>query len=244
MTDEADTDSQWLVAAFYCFAQVVDVDAFASSVKQRAHELDVIGTMIVAPEGINATMAARPDNMRSLLNWIASDGRFARLNLKLSETDVRPFGKLKVKQKPEIVTMNAPGVVGDDVVGTYVEPSEWNALIASPGVVVVDTRNDYEFEMGRFENAIDPDTTTFGEFPQWARDNASLRNARAIAMYCTGGIRCEKATAFLRSQGFSNVYHLRGGIIQYLKDVPATQSQWRGKCFVFDDRDAVDEETA
>jgi UPF0176 protein len=157
---------------------------------------------------------------------------------------MKPFGRLKVKRKREIVTMNAPHLLEHFSAGSYVEPKDWNQLIASPGTMVIDTRNHFEVEYGRFENAVDPMTRSFGQFPEWAAKSEELKSAKAIAMYCTGGIRCEKATAFLRGQGFQNVFHLKGGILQYLKDVPPEQSKWQGKCFVFDEREAVDGDDA
>lgn len=229
----------WNVAAFYCFSSVPDVRVLRELALEKAKALQIIGSLLIAPEGINGTMAGRGPSVHDMMDWLRLSCGFAEMSLKFSQTDVRPFGKLKVRLKREIVAMGAPGIVTPQTVGNYVEPSDWNELIHSPGVVVVDTRNHFEIEYGRFENAVDPQTRHFRQFPQWAKDNETLKSAKSIAMYCTGGIRCEKATAHLRSLGYQNVFHLKGGILQYLKEIPPEKSAWQGKCFVFDEREAV-----
>jgi len=239
-TDPSHEDrAAWRIAAFYCFEHVDDVQLLRETALAHARSLKLIGSLLIAPEGINGTMAGEPARMMAMIDWLKTNGRFAAMNIKQSQTTIRPFRKLKIKLKREIVPMGAPGIVSEQTVGEYVDPKDWDALIQSPGVIVIDTRNHFEIEYGSFDNAVDPQTKNFRQFPQWAKDNPALKSAKAIAMYCTGGIRCEKATALLRSQGYKDVYHLKGGILQYLMDVPPEKSSWRGKCFVFDERETA-----
>jgi UPF0176 protein len=181
--------------------------------------------------------------MTQFLNWLEADGRFDELSLKFSFSPDQPFLRMKVRPKREIVTMGCPEVNPAKRTGTYVDPKDWNGLIADPDVLLVDTRNSYETAIGMFAGAVDPMTTNFREFPEWAHSLANQpadRRPKKIAMYCTGGIRCEKASALMQDMGFDEVYHLKGGILRYLEDVPAANSQWQGECFVFDGRVAVD----
>jgi UPF0176 protein len=174
-----------------------------------------------------------------VLNWLRADPRLSDLDYKESCTDSLPFNRAKVKLKKEIVTMGVEGIDPNRVVGTYVNPSEWNKLISDPDVILIDTRNDYEYKVGTFKNAINPNTGSFREFPGYVRENLHPDKHKKIAMFCTGGIRCEKSSAFLKEQGFDEVYHLKGGILKYLEEVPADETLWEGECFVFDERITV-----
>lgn len=229
-----------LIAAFYLFAELEDAAALAPELQARAEAAGLVGSMLVASEGVNGTLAGAPSVLRGFLAGLRADRRLAALDWKESWAATPPFRRMKVRLKREIVSMGAVGVVRPETVGAYVPPSDWNALIRDPEVAVVDVRNDYEIALGRFEGSIDPETASFRDFPAWADHAAGLRSARAVAMYCTGGIRCEKATAYARSIGFENVYHLEGGILRYLEEVPEAESLWRGECFVFDERVSVD----
>lgn len=200
---------------------------------------DVRGTLLLALEGINGTIAGPEAGITAVLNFLNSDERINPISCKISYNDENPFQRTKVKLKKEIVTMGVEGIDPNHVVGTYVKPQDWNALISDPEVVLVDTRNDYEVEIGTFKGALDPNTETFREFPQYVADNLDKNKHKKVAMFCTGGIRCEKSTAYMKEQGFEEVYHLEGGILQYLEDVPKEESMWEGECFVFDGRVAV-----
>ena len=230
-----------LIAAFYHFTQIADPPALIDRLRQAGGAAGVSGTVLVAPEGINGTLAGKPEALRGFLAGVRADPRFTALSWKESWAETPPFLRLKVRLKREIVSMGAPGVVTPEAVGEYVPPAEWNALISDPDVAVIDVRNDYEIALGQFDGAIDPNTESFRDFPAWAAANATmLRGKKAIAAYCTGGIRCEKATVLLRELGLPEVKHLEGGILGYLEHVPPEHSLWRGECFVFDDRVSVD----
>ena len=198
------------------------------------------GSLLVAHEGINGTVAGSRAGVDALLSWLRSHVEFAELEHKESRAEKNPFFRLKIKLKKEIVTMGVTGVDPNKKVGTYVDPNAWNDLIARDDVVVLDTRNDYEYAIGTFERALDPKTRSFREFPDWVKQNLDPTKHKKVAMFCTGGIRCEKASAYMLAQGFEEVYHLKGGILNYIEKVPAEQSRWRGDCFVFDNRVAVD----
>ncbi|MEM6670717.1 MAG: rhodanese-related sulfurtransferase [Pseudomonadota bacterium] len=228
-----------LVAALYKFVPLPDYVALRERVRREAEAHNLTGSLLLAEEGVNGTIAGEPGQLRHFLGWLRTDARLADLEWKESWASHPPFGRLKVRLKREIVSMGAPDIVSNESVGAYVEPEDWNDLISQPDVVVVDTRNDYEVAIGQFEGAVDPKTATFRDFPAWAQEASALANKPRVAMYCTGGIRCEKATAYLRAQGFEEVHHLRGGILKYLETVPPEQSLWRGECFVFDERVAV-----
>ena len=199
--------------------------------------------VLLADEGINGTIAGPPDGVRAVLAWLRSDPRLAPLQHKEASANSDPFYRMKVRLKREIVTLGVPGVDPTQLAGQYVQAADWNALIADPDVVLVDTRNDYEVAIGTFEGALNPHTRSFAELPQWVEqaraDGQPLAKRPKVAMFCTGGIRCEKSTAYLRAQGFDEVYHLEGGILKYLETVPEADSRWRGQCFVFDERVSV-----
>ncbi len=226
------------VAALYHFAKVPDPSAVKGPLAAVACGAGVKGSLLIAPEGINGTIAGSRAGIDAVLAHIRALPGFARLEWKESHAEAPPFGRLKVRLKKEIVTMGAPGLDPASV-GTHVEAAEWNDLIRAPDVAVIDTRNAYEVEIGTFEGAIDPQTESFRDFPAWWEANKARFGNKRIAMFCTGGIRCEKSTAYLKSQGVEEVFHLRGGILKYLEEVPEEQSLWEGGCFVFDERVAV-----
>lgn len=227
------------VTAFYKFVAIDDPQALRERIFGLAHAEDIKGTVLVAPEGINGTVAGPDPGIRRLFSHLRNDPRFADLVSKESYVEAPPFGRLKVRLKREIVTLRRPEANPAERVGTYVKPQDWNALLAEPDVVLIDTRNAYEIAIGTFEGAIDPATRTFGEFPDFVAANLDPKRDKRIAMFCTGGIRCEKASAYLLSQGFPEVYHLEGGILKYLETVPPEESLWQGECFVFDERVAL-----
>ena len=233
----------YTVAAFYQFAALPDFRELREPLRAICAELELKGSVLLAPEGINGTLAGSREGIDSLIEHLRDSplfgGRFDHLELKFSQSAQMPFQRLKVRLKKEIVTLGAREADPTQRVGIYVEPRDWNALIAAPDTLVIDTRNDFEVAMGTFDGAVDPGIKHFGEFKRYvARDLDPARHQR-IAMFCTGGIRCEKATAYLLSRGFSEVYHLKGGILGYLEGVPETESRWRGECFVFDERIAL-----
>lgn len=228
-----------VVAALYKFVPLTDVGILKPKLLSVMENSGIRGTILLAREGINGTVAGSRSAIDSLLDWLRSDERFADLIHKESFTDTMPFLRTKVRLKKEIVTMGISEVDPTTIVGTYVDPRDWNKLISDPGVLLVDTRNDYEVQIGTFQNAVNPETESFREFPDFTREHLESDRNRKIAMFCTGGIRCEKSTAFLRSRGFSDVYHLRGGILKYLEEIPEDESLWEGECFVFDERVAV-----
>jgi len=232
--------SQVLVAALYKFVPVEDVEALQADLRPLCEEAEVFGTLLVAPEGINGTIAGSEAGVRHVLSALRADPRFMDLEHKESWTDKIPFRSMRVRLKKEIVALKVPGIDPREKVGTYVQPKDWNALIDRPDVVVIDTRNTYEIELGTFEGSMDPQTRTFGKFPEWLKQQTHLTPDTPIAMFCTGGIRCEKATSYLMEQGFEQVYHLQGGILKYLEEVPEADSRWKGECFVFDYRVTVD----
>lgn len=224
------------VAALYHFTRLENRAELQSAWKSYMLDHQVTGTILVTPEGINGTIAGPDAGVKSVLGMLENDSRFKGLVYKFSYSPTSPFARTKVKLKKETIPL---GVTVDPTnPGTYVKPQDWNGLIARPDVVLVDTRNDYEVKIGQFKGAKNPKTRTFRELPKWVEENLPDRST-PVAMYCTGGIRCEKSTAYLKSLGFHNVYHLQGGILKYLEEVPAEQSLWQGDCFVFDDRVAV-----
>jgi len=226
------------VAAFYHFAPLPDPAARRGPLARLACGLGVRGSILLAPEGVNGTIAGDPDAVAAVLDHIRAWPGFAALTAQDSPAGTQPFGRMKVKLKREIVTFGPPVDPGA-AVGTYVAPQDWNALIAAPDVAVIDTRNDYEVAIGTFRGAIDPGTAAFADFPAWWAENAERLKGRRLAMFCTGGIRCEKATSWLVAQGVPGVHHLKGGILSYLAQVPEGESLWQGGCFVFDDRVAL-----
>ena len=235
--------SRYLTAAFYKFVDLPDYAERKPALLAFCESRQVKGLILLAREGINSTIAGAPDDVHAVLAYLRADPRLADLRHKESFADKAPFYRMKVRLKKEIVTMQIEGISPTHMAGTYVKPQDWNALISDPDVVVVDTRNDYEVGIGTFAGAINPHIKTFAELPQWVQQSERLQ-ARAgkepkVAMFCTGGIRCEKSTAYLRVQGFEEVYHLEGGILKYLEEVPPAQSLWHGECFVFDERVSV-----
>ncbi len=232
--------SSYVVTALYKFVRLENFEQLQKPLLTVMEDNEVRGTLLLALEGINGTIAGSEQGITTVLNWLKSDDRLASISHKESYTENAPFKRSKVKLKKEIVTMGVEGIDPLQVVGTYVKPKDWNALISDPEVILVDTRNDYEIEIGTFENAVDPKTKTFREFPQYVADNLDPKKHKKVAMYCTGGIRCEKSTAYMKEQGFEEVYHLEGGILKYLEEVPQEETMWQGECFVFDDRVAVD----
>lgn len=227
------------VSAFYKFASVGDCEALRADLASLGEREGLCGTILVAPEGINATIAGPEAGVRTMLAHLRADPRFADLVSKESVASSRPFQRWKVKVKPEILTFGAPEADPNVRAGTYVEPKDWNAVISRENVVVIDTRNDYEVAIGSFRGAIDPQTRAFTGFKDFVASKLDPEKHRTIAMFCTGGIRCEKASAFLKARGFDEVYHLQGGILKYLEVVRPEESLWDGACFVFDERVAV-----
>lgn len=234
------TPHEYVVCAMYKFVTLTDFEAKREPLLDAMNTFNVKGTLLLAEEGLNGTVAATREGIDSLLNWLRQDPRLDDIVVKESYEAELPFYRTKVKLKKEIVTMGVEGIDPLKVVGTYVKPKDWNALISDPDVVLVDTRNDYEVDIGTFEGAIDPKTKTFREFPQYVSDNLDPEKHKKVAMFCTGGIRCEKSTAYLKEQGFDEVYHLEGGILKYLEEVPQEESLWNGECYVFDNRVTVD----
>ena len=231
---------QYVVCALYKFVALPDFEQLRQPLLDVMLANDVRGTLLLAKEGINGTVAGKREGIDALLGWLDKQPNLANIITKESFDDECPFYRTKVKLKKEIVTMGVEGIDPREVVGTYVKPKDWNALISDPEVVLVDTRNDYEIEIGTFKNAVDPQTKTFREFPNWAEQNLDPKKHKKVAMFCTGGIRCEKSTAYMKEQGFEEVYHLEGGILKYLEEVPKEETMWEGECFVFDNRVAVD----
>ena len=233
------TSGSIVVCAMYKFVTLENYQDIKPNLLKVMEDNVIKGTLLLANEGINGTVAGTRESIDTLLNWLMSDERLASIEYKESYTEVMPFNRTKVKLKKEIVTMGIEGIDPKQVVGTYVDPKDWNALISDPDVILVDTRNDYEYQVGTFQNAVNPDTETFREFPQYVEKNMDPAKHKKVAMFCTGGIRCEKSTAYMKEQGYEEVYHLKGGILKYLEDVPKEETMWEGECFVFDERVTV-----
>ena len=231
------------VAALYQFAALPDFRGLREPLRALAAGLGIKGSVLLAHEGINGTVAGSDEGIdafvRELQHGPLFGGRLDNLELKFSSASEMPFQRLKIRLKKEIVTLGDAAVDPTRQVGTYVEPSDWNALIAAPDTLVIDTRNAFEVAMGSFEGAVDPGIKSFGQFKEFAAQQLDPAKHKRIAMFCTGGIRCEKASAYLLAQGFNEVYHLKGGILRYLEGVPEQESRWRGECFVFDERVAL-----
>ena len=235
-----DTASTYVVCALYKFVRLENFESLREPLLHTLKQRDICGTLLLAHEGINGTVAGSRQAIDHLLQWLQQYPELANIEPKISFTDKKPFLRTKVKLKKEIVTMGVEGIDPNQLVGTYVKPDQWNALISDPDVLLVDTRNDYEVQVGSFKNAVNPNTTNFREFPQYVNKHLDPCQHKKVAMFCTGGIRCEKSTAYLKEQGFDEVYHLQGGILKYLEQVPEQDSLWQGECFVFDDRVTVD----
>ena len=243
-------DSRLLVAAFYAFTPLDEEhrETFLSSLPTLARESSVLGSVLVAHEGVNGTISGPEPGVEAVLNHLRAslvlgNDHYARLEVKRSWADKPVFRRFKARRKKEIVTIGVNSVDPSASVGTYVDPDDWNALVDDPDTLVIDTRNSYETAIGTFEGAIDPGTESFRDFPQWAKTTLrplmEQKSSKRIAMFCTGGIRCEKASSYLQQQGFGEVHHLRGGILKYLEQVPEAESRWQGECFVFDQRVAL-----
>lgn len=234
--------SKYLTAALYKFVRLPHYKALQAPILAACVKNNIKGTLLLAEEGINGTVAGLPEDIHKVLTYLRTDalfnGYFADLEHKESFADTHPFYRMKVRLKKEIVTLGVPGVSPTNKVGTYVKPEDWNDLISDPDVILIDTRNGYEVDIGTFKHAKDPKTTTFREFPDYVKKLDPAKNKK-VAMFCTGGIRCEKASSYMLSQGFENVYHLEGGILKYLENIPEKESLWEGECFVFDQRVAV-----
>jgi UPF0176 protein len=230
---------RFVIASLYRFVALEDFQALQQPLLGLMRQHRIKGTLLLAAEGINGTVAGSREAIDTLLAWLKCDPRLEALDHKESFADDMPFGRCKVKLKKEIVSMGVAGIDPHHSSGTYVHPQDWNALISDPDVLLIDTRNQYEIAIGSFKNAVNPQTTNFRQFPQYARDKLRPEQHKKIAMFCTGGIRCEKSTAYLKAEGFAEVYHLKGGILKYLEEVPEEDSLWQGECFVFDDRVTV-----
>lgn len=233
---------QITVCALYKFVKLENFEQIKAPLLSFMESHEVKGTLLLADEGINGTIAGSASGIESVLAFLKKDPRLAELSYKCSYHQDNPFQRTKVKLKKEIVTMGVEGIDPRQVVGTYVKPKDWNELISDPEVLLVDTRNDYEVEIGTFKNAVNPNTESFREFPDYVKENLDKTKHKKVAMFCTGGIRCEKSTAYMKEQGFEEVYHLEGGILKYLEEVPSEDTMWQGECFVFDGRVAVNHE--
>ena len=228
-----------VVAALYKFTRFNDFESYRESILETMIDNDVRGTLLIASEGINGTISGSRHGIDTVLDYLRSIEAIGSFTFKESYTSEQPFYRTKVKLKKEIVTMGVENIDPLQSVGRYVKPSEWNALISDPEVILIDTRNDYEVQIGTFQNAVNPNTETFREFPEYVAKEMDPAKHKKVAMFCTGGIRCEKSTAYMREQGFEEVYHLEGGILKYLEEVPQEDSMWQGDCFVFDNRVSV-----
>ena len=227
------------ICALYKFTRLDDFEEIQGPLKIFLESLNIRGTLLLAKEGVNGTIAGDNDSIMKSLDYLQKDVRLVGLEYKFSYSEKPPFKRLKVKLKKEIVTLGVSDIDPIFSSGTYVKPADWNELINDPDVVLIDTRNNYEFEIGSFKGSINPNTETFREFPAYTKNNLEKYRDKKIAMFCTGGIRCEKSTAYLKSKGFENVFHLQGGILKYLEEIKEDESLWEGECFVFDDRVAV-----
>lgn len=229
----------YIVCALYKFVSLPDYSEMRQPLRMFMDEHQIKGTLLLAAEGINGTVSGKRESIDELLKYLNADARLNPISSKESVHEEQPFYRTKVKLKNEIVTMGVEGIDPKRTVGSYVKPKDWNALISDPSVTLIDTRNAYEIEIGTFKQAINPNTETFREFPAYVASELDPSKHKKVAMFCTGGIRCEKSTAYLKEQGFDEVYHLEGGILQYLEDVSKEESLWEGDCFVFDNRVAV-----
>ena len=237
--------SMFTICALYKFVHLDHLEEFRVSILKAMDKIGICGTLLIAQEGINGTIAApggKDEKIKQMLDFLKQEMGFDSISCKFSQCIETPFKRSKVKLKKEIVTMGVEDIDPIKSAGTYVKPKNWNALISDPNVILIDTRNDYEVELGSFKNAQDPKTTSFREFPDYVAENLNPETHKKVAMFCTGGIRCEKSTAYLKKKGFEEVYHLEGGILKYLEDVDKKESLWEGECFVFDDRVSVDQE--
>jgi UPF0176 protein len=226
-------------SAFYKFVEIADPAGLRPSLLAACNAREIKGSILLAQEGINGTISGEAEKLADFFTWLRQDPRFSDLETKESPSNGHAFRRMKVRLKREIVTLGVPEANPAKAVGIYVAAKDWNELISSPDVILVDTRNKYEFKIGTFKGAIDPKTRSFRQFPDFVRENLDPERHTRVATFCTGGIRCEKATSYLLQQGFKEVYHLEGGILKYLETVPEEESLWEGECFVFDERVAL-----
>ena len=233
-----------LVATLYKFVEISDLLSLQDNLYNICEENNIMGTILIADEGINGTISGKNNEIKETISSLTSDDRFSNIEIKYSSTDKQPFHRMKVRLKKEIVTIGLPEINPNKKVGRYVKPEDWNELISDPNVVVIDTRNKYETKIGSFQNALDPETSSFREFPDWVKKfkNSKENSNKKIAMFCTGGIRCEKASSLMKEEGFEDVYHLQGGILKYLETIDKENSLWNGECFVFDQRVCLTDE--
>ena len=233
-----------LVAALYKFVEINNLLSLKDNLYKICEENNIMGTILIADEGINGTISGKDNQIKQTISSLLSDERFSNLEIKYSSTDRQPFHRMKVRLKKEIVTIGLPEINPNKKVGTYVKPEDWNDLISDPNVIVIDTRNKYETKIGSFQNALHPETSSFREFPSWVKKfkNSKDNTNKKIAMFCTGGIRCEKASSLMKEEGFKDVYHLQGGILKYLEKIDKENSLWDGECFVFDQRVCLTDE--
>lgn len=242
---DKNTNHAYTIAAMYRFTPVEDIEGLRKAIYTftDANVPSICGTLLLAPEGINGTIGAAPAEMKVMIEFLDEKlgvkSQETACELKYSYAETKPFNRFKVRPKKELITLREPSAKPHESVGEYVLPKDWNDLINDPDVVLVDTRNDYETKVGIFKGAIDPDIKIFTEFPEWVEKNLDKTKHKKVAMFCTGGIRCEKSTSYMLAQGFENVYHLKGGILDYLEQIPAQESLWDGECFVFDHRVSV-----
>ncbi|MEM9469712.1 MAG: rhodanese-related sulfurtransferase [Pseudomonadota bacterium] len=227
------------VAALYRFVSIDDIAPLQAEIKAACESLDICGTLLLAPEGINGTIGGSEKSIDEIIAFLENKLEISKGEVKFSKADDKPFRRMKVRLKKEIVTLRAPEADPNEKVGTYVEPENWNDLMNDPEITLIDTRNDYETAVGIFKGAIDPDIKTFTEFKSYVKEKMDPSKQKKVAMFCTGGIRCEKASSYMLNEGFEEVYHLKGGILKYLENVPKEESLWDGECFVFDRRVAV-----
>ena len=233
------------VAALYKFSSINDPESLHNEIRKSLKSLSISGTILVGEEGINGTISGTNSNIKKAIAFIQSIKGFASLDIKYSESPKNPFIRLKIKLKKEIVTIGDRSINPNKIVGDYVDPKNWNSLIDDKDTILIDTRNDYEYSIGTFKNAINPNTVKFREFPKWVKDQNFTeddKKNKKVAMFCTGGIRCEKASSLMMKDGFENVHHLKGGILNYFQSVKNEDSLWEGECFVFDDRVSVNQD--
>lgn len=240
------TDHAYKIAALYRFVPLDDIEGLRAEIYAFAdgHAPSTCGTLLLAPEGVNGTIAAHPADMDKMVEFLDTKLGVRSANepaceFKFSHASEKPFNRFKIRPKKELITLRKPQAKPHEQVGEYVEPKDWNDLINDPEVLLIDTRNDYETKVGMFEGAVDPNMKIFTEFPDWVEENLDPKKHKKVAMFCTGGIRCEKASSYMLAEGFENVYHLKGGILDYLETIPADESKWDGECFVFDQRVSV-----
>ena len=237
-------ERRYTVAAFYQFASLNNILSLQTELKKLCQRNEIFGTILLASEGINGTVAGKQSSINCLFKWLREKPSFNEIQVKYSNSDRQAFNRLKVRIKKEIVTMGKTDINPNNVVGTYIKPENWNDLINDPETLIIDTRNDYEIAIGTFKNSTNPQTQSFREFPDWVKTELDTlpdnKRPKQIAMFCTGGIRCEKASSYLVQKGYENIFHLEGGILKYLETIPETDSTWLGDCFVFDQRVSVE----